>query len=1160
MNRLERLRELQDEILRAEFTALLHNIGKLDPIFLASKAKDKEKVAEYEVKSNGFGIKDYHFKCFAAPDLSLLNDDVRSVLTMKIWSDIIDFAEELKTHFPDDLIHRAVGALIMDWKPGKANPIMAKAIKEIEAIWQFYRFTLTNGSLYRCLVSKRQDKLSPLKIEYEKAKAEFETFNIQSVPQAEINKKRNELKQAKGRAESNLKKASEEISEEINTEEKRHQKETETKFREIKLTIAGEIWSIADFLSLFWDDFFYQPEGNGYLRESALARWLTSRQTTKLPAMLMLSHGEVSGSEKDFKIQSENNGENEEKSKLYGLASPTFHNFRFATAFGFDHKSIQHFDLPKNRHSLLGEALDALRSPTQKRAQFIKTARTILEGGLGDTQWPINEINLWDYSSTIATLFKSCVAKAVIEDRLPELIDIRWRLLSLRYDGLSFLSQAQRISDLLARRDILNKSLDAVQIFIDAERPLGNEVYRDENGSVLIVPNITEGGEEIDLLSLPSGSEDGAENIERLLINRFANSDEQNSLTGEILPVIALSGPLKGADIRLTEVADWAAPGLFSDAKQIEQQWPNSEITGELCTVCGVRMQGQGKRDWETHFTERHKVGEEPRDCQVCKAQDRNVCQICERRRSDRSQAWATNLENSSVTIWIDEVADVDRRIALITGKFELDDWLNGNLIKTMKKTESFARIRRIWETTRNFWQEIKTAPDDRRRLKIQISGKPDLGAYHVYDLKLGPTDINLVWVPPEDGGYFISADNFCYAAKRLGAEREIYVDSAAAAIYVEDYIIKHFIDGCQEPVLINPDATETRQRNLIAGHSISMVSYQKTAYSTTIPILAEPRTFMALVPADKALDVIKAIKTKYEREMGKVRNRLPLHLGAVYFHRRTPLRAALDAGRRMLHRKSANENQVWVVDENISETPDDKKNALGEGNQHFEKSCTVTLKQNGREIHWHVPLKMGDGETDDDWYPYVFIQSDVSGRLSIFKAPRPNGDGTTEECWLVHADELKKGDKIYFTPSTFDFEWLDTSARRFEIAYDETGKRLGRLTRPYLLDELDEIRRAWALISGEKGLSKSQIYALRDSVEARRESWNASSQDEKETFQRFCREAILNAAWKKTPSRENIESFVAWTANGLLADVIELYMGVMKEKTKQDKAGEENS
>ncbi|MBU1247394.1 MAG: hypothetical protein KKB70_01745, partial [Proteobacteria bacterium] len=54
-------------------------------------------------------------------------------------------------------------------------------------------------------------------------------------------------------------------------------------------------------------------------------------------------------------------------------------------------------------------------------------------------------------------------------------------------------------------------------------------------------------------------------------------------------------------------------------------------------------------------------------------------------------------------------------------------------------------------------------------------------------------------------------------------------------------------------------------------------------------------------------LAVAQAIKEKYEREMGKVRNRLPLTLGAVYFGRRTPLAAALDAGRRILRHPARN-------------------------------------------------------------------------------------------------------------------------------------------------------------------------------------------------------------------------------------------------------------
>jgi hypothetical protein len=154
-----------------------------------------------------------------------------------------------------------------------------------------------------------------------------------------------------------------------------------------------------------------------------------------------------------------------------------------------------------------------------------------------------------------------------------------------------------------------------------------------------------------------------------------------------------------------------------------------------------------------------------------------------------------------------------------------------------------------------------------------------------------------MVWVPPQSGheGYFLSADNLGYIARQLGVEKE--------------YLQEKFVADGRQPILRNPDAkTNQNRKNLLAGRRIIKVDYQENAYATLISILAEPRTFMALVPANKAMDVVKTIKQKYETEMGKVRNRLPLHLGVVYAGRRTPLASVLDAGRRMLRRASQTE------------------------------------------------------------------------------------------------------------------------------------------------------------------------------------------------------------------------------------------------------------
>ncbi len=344
----------------------------------------------------------------------------------------------------------------------------------------------------------------------------------------------------------------------------------------------------------------------------------------------------------------------------------------------------------------------------------------------------------------------------------------------------------------------------------------------------------------------------------------------------------------------------------------------------------------------------------------------------------------------------------------------------------------------------------------------------------------------------------------------------------------------------------------------------IANVNHQDVAYATAIPILAEPRTFMALVPADKALEIMQTIKEKYEREMGKVCNRLSLHLGAVYAHRRTPLRAVLDAGQRMLWQKPLGGEKPWkVICKRVNGgTLPERFNSDKDGQ--FKEWIEISLKGD-RSLNWYIPARMGDGQTKDEWYPYVFFHSNKDGNTNPTQATKKPSrtfkltkNGQTEAYWLVHAGELKQGDHIYFTPATFDFEWLDTGARRFELAYDEQGKRYGRLTRPYLLDEMDEMQKAWGML---RTLSKSQLYALRDTIEQKRQDWfpepEQSLQDE--AFKQFCRDVIANIEWKKPIDKEKLTE---WAVTGVISDVMEIHVSIMKEKleasaSKEDKTNE---
>jgi hypothetical protein len=513
------------------------------------------------------------------------------------------------------------------------------------------------------------------------------------------------------------------------------------------------------------------------------------------------------------------------------------------------------------------------------------------------------------------------------------------------------------------------------------------------------------------------------------------------------------------------------------------------------------------------------------------KAGERKVCQVCERRRADRAQEWTEKL---GTTIWTDEVADDNARLALVVGRFNLDHWLDGAMVQTLlvsdpaagnpiPKNPSFARIRRVWETTRAFWQ---TALDEHRpdggpllpqpgpRLAIEGALHPTrpgdtLGPFHTYELLVNGIHISVVW--DSDNRRFITCDNLDYLAKpgQLGRSVEQ---------------VLHEAKGQRRSVTVEEPVGYGGRNKKWGEITVESVSELPERYVPAIPILAEPRTFMALAPAKSALAVVKAIKAKYEREMGKVRNRLPLTLGVVYAGRRTPLAALLDAGRRMLRRPSQ------VLQPEVRElTP---QNPLPDG---WPSKLDVKLRLGEREIVVGVPTVMGDNTTPDVWYPYWQAAGKPTDRNRWFIGPGG-------EHW-VHVCDLRPGDTVTSTPSTFDFEYLDVSARRFEVAYGDDGQRLGNdnRQRPYLLEQLAELEDTWEQV---RHLPTSQIKGLEALIEAKRRDWGEpiGTLNVSPTFKRFVGD-VLREAQVYTPALEQA------AITGLLADALEIHLTIHKEK-----------
>ncbi|MFO3796443.1 MAG: hypothetical protein ACK8QZ_04055, partial [Anaerolineales bacterium] len=452
--------------------------------------------------------------------------------------------------------------------------------------------------------------------------------------------------------------------------------------------------------------------------------------------------------------------------------------------------------------------------------------------------------------------------------------DFHWRLLRVNFDVLGLYAKAVKIADLLGYQRAVEEACEQVKKLVEEEYPLGNEIYRDTTGIYFTFPG----------LDLPA-------DLEQEIRRRV------EEVEAELAPCIAVTQgdgataqeQLKGILAKARREAGQALAQPFGSqnlSTQWQQLWANVSTGGkwELCPICRLRPMAEGK----------------------------DACEHCLKRRIRRAEVWAKgSLED---TIWLDEVADLHGRLALIVGQFGLDDWLSGKLVQTMlvravenkpqdcvPKNPSPARLRRIWETTQRFWQEVAPTQKDlplAKSLVGQILGQggyrleiiPDkplnLGEFHSYELVLNHIRLSVVW--DSQNKRFITCDNLAYLAKPelLGRSVKEALEKA-----------KERPLQLEEPVGYGG---KNKQKDKIV---VKDVHELPSTYTPAIPLLAEPRTFMALIPAEQALKVVKAIRDKYEREMDKVRNRLPLTLGVVYFARRTPLAAAIETGRRMLAR-----------------------------------------------------------------------------------------------------------------------------------------------------------------------------------------------------------------------------------------------------------------
>jgi len=281
---------------------------------------------------------------------------------------------------------------------------------------------------------------------------------------------------------------------------------------------------------------------------------------------------------------------------------------------------------------------------------------------LSDSRFPVNDVTLWDQAYMTASMFKAVMAELYMDSSrlngfLSNPVSIKWRILGVQYDKLGLSERGYRPAQIQWYRETARRIDERIKKLLEYDYPIGNEIYRDETGIYFLIGEILgEGPKDNELLG--ELHPDLNEIYEKILqIFKDESLDE-------FYPAIFVTKASRGL-MTLGYLIDEAR------ANFLKIDWSKKEndicfeksISGRsvgICQLCGHRLVFESDRMDE----------------------DKDICGPCyENKTRGRIKEWLK--DTSGETIWMDELKDEHGRVALVTMKFELKHWLNGNMLNS---------------------------------------------------------------------------------------------------------------------------------------------------------------------------------------------------------------------------------------------------------------------------------------------------------------------------------------------------------------------------------------------------------------------------------------------------------------------------------------------
>lgn len=513
--------------------------------------------------------------------------------------------------------------------------------------------------------------------------------------------------------------------------------------------------------------------------------------------------------------------------------------------------------------------------------------------------------------------------------------------------------------------------------------------------------------------------------------------------------------------------------------------------------------------------------------CQVCgllpeRVENEKLCIICSVLRDiGRYEARAENLKEQErgeipESIWLDEIKDKNNNLAFIVGKITpIERWLEkrdrGGYVETstfmnQKAPENYKNLSA--SRARAIWRTVDQFT--KRSAKIK---KPE--AY------------GCIWrireIPDELSSKLDDNPNVLILFENETIEAYIHV--RRLELETVDALRKEFAEKLfeQKTAKVRYDGSvfEFRTEQLHMKH-----------FYTSRTIYSYAGEFISILPAKNAIEVVGKIRNRF-KSFNRVFGRLSLNLGIIYFKHKSPLYMALDSAKRMLN--------------DFSELSRERTCAQVVSKDDEPKGVKLTLNFDEKKVEWVINAEFPDGQ-HDIYYPYFFLP-----------------DGTVK-----YVREIQEGDLVSLNPSYFDFEFLDTTTRRFDI-FLESGKRPHKVfdsgPRPYYLEEVDAFKNLWDFFCGKnaqgKKITSSQIQNFQTLLVSKIKEWDLKNVDDLrcDTFKTLIEDSItriLGIQRKiekdgRTIENQDFNLISKSVSSGLFFDVFELYVTIMKQKPEGD-------